>query len=194
MIAEDKMKAAVNDAEIEAEVVVEEEEERKTQKPNENIHFEYTIANEMEELGASNVYAEFMQIFQRFDEQVALKMDQTKKDTSMEAIVPMLTTTKEDDGDGGGPDDINNGGITSVKGGASSGQTGASKAVDKKKPEIKMTKKQRKQMAQMKIFDLKMQVKRPDLVEAWDVTSKDPLFLLECKQVRNSVPVPRHWA
>ena len=63
MIAEDKMKAAVNDAEIEAEVVVEEEEERKTQKPNEEVHFEYTIANEMEELGASNVYAEFMQIF-----------------------------------------------------------------------------------------------------------------------------------
>lgn len=46
----------------------------------------------------------------------------------------------------------------------------------------------------MKIFDLKMQVRRPDLVEAWDVTSKDPIFLLECKQVRNSVPVPRHWA
>lgn len=65
---------------------------------------------------------------------------------------------------------------------------------DKQGPEGKMTKKQRKQLTQMKIFDLKMQVKRPDLVEAWDVTSKDPLFLLECKQVRNSVPVPRHWA
>ena len=66
------------------------------------------------------------------------------------------------------------------------------KSADKKAPP--MTKKQRKQLAQMKIFDLKMQVRRPDLVEAWDVTSKDPLFLLECKQVRNSVPVPRHWA
>ena len=57
------MKAADqnNDAEIEGEIV---EEERKTQKPNEDkIQFEYTIANEMEELGASNVYAEFMQIF-----------------------------------------------------------------------------------------------------------------------------------
>jgi hypothetical protein len=30
----------------------------------------------------------------------------------------------------------------------------------------------------MKIFDLKMQVERPDLVEAWDVTAKDPVFLL----------------
>ena len=57
------MKAADqnNDAEIEGEII---DEERKTQKPNEDkIQFEYTIANEMEELGASNVYAEFMQIF-----------------------------------------------------------------------------------------------------------------------------------
>ena len=61
MIAEDKMKAT-DDVEIEGGEVV--EEESKTQKPNEDkIQFEYTIANEMEELGASNVYAEFMQIF-----------------------------------------------------------------------------------------------------------------------------------
>lgn len=26
------------------------------------------------------------------------------------------------------------------------------------------------------------------------MTGKDPLFLLECKQVRNSVPIPKHWA
>lgn len=56
-----------------------------------------------------------------------------------------------------------------------------------------MSKKQRKQMARMKIFDLKMNVRRPDLVEAWDATAKDPLFLMEMKMVRNSVPVPRHW-
>lgn len=46
----------------------------------------------------------------------------------------------------------------------------------------------------MKIFDLKMAAKRPDMVEAWDVTAKDPLFLVTLKQVRNSVPVPRHWS
>lgn len=33
----------------------------------------------------------------------------------------------------------------------------------------------------MKVFDLKMKVKRPDLVEAWDVTAKNPLYLLELK-------------
>lgn len=62
------------------------------------------------------------------------------------------------------------------------------------KDEVPMTKKQRKLAKQMKIFDLKMQVERPDLVEAWDVTAKDPVFLLQCKQLRNSVPVSQHWA
>jgi splicing factor 3B subunit 2 len=39
-----------------------------------------------------------------------------------------------------------------------------------------------------------MKIRRPDLVEAWDVTAKDPLFLMDMKMVRNSVPVPRHWS
>jgi hypothetical protein len=33
----------------------------------------------------------------------------------------------------------------------------------------------------MKIFDLKMMAKRPDMVEAWDVTARDPLFLITLK-------------
>ncbi len=57
-----------------------------------------------------------------------------------------------------------------------------------------LTKKQKKIASMMKVFDLMMKVKRPDLVEAWDVTSRDPLFLMELKMIRNSVPVPRHWS
>jgi splicing factor 3B subunit 2 len=57
-----------------------------------------------------------------------------------------------------------------------------------------MTRKQRKLAKQMKVFDLKMQVERPDLVEAWDVTAKDPVFLVQCKQLRNTVPVSPHWS
>ena len=48
-------------------------------------------------------------------------------------------------------------------------------------------------MKHMSVFELKMASSRPDLVEAWDVTANDPMFLLELKQVRNSVPVPLHW-
>ena len=92
----------------------------------------------------------------------------------MEAIVPALANQgNATEGDA----------EADLKSKADEVEKGAKKdAKDKKKAaEAAMTKKQRKQMAQMKIFDLKMQVKRPDLVEAWDVTTKDPLFLLECK-------------
>lgn len=40
---------------------------------------------------------------------------------------------------------------------------------------------------------LKALVQRPDLVEAWDITAPDPLFLLELKTRKNTVAVPRHW-
>lgn len=64
-----------------------------------------------------------------------------------------------------------------------------------RQPEIpSLNKKQRKQQQRMSIFELKMKSKRPDLVETWDNSASDPLFLLELKQVRNSVPVPQHWA
>jgi splicing factor 3B subunit 2 len=45
----------------------------------------------------------------------------------------------------------------------------------------------------LRVAQLKAIVKRPDLVEAWDITAMDPLFLAELKTIKNSVPVPRHW-
>lgn len=43
------------------------------------------------------------------------------------------------------------------------------------------------------IAALKQQVKRPDLVEAHDITAADPFFLIELKAVPGTVPVSRHW-
>lgn len=57
-----------------------------------------------------------------------------------------------------------------------------------------ISKKKIKIQSRMSIFDLKMQAERPDLVENWDVTAPDPLFLIQLKQVRNSVLVPKHWS
>jgi splicing factor 3B subunit 2 len=37
-------------------------------------------------------------------------------------------------------------------------------------------------------------VRRPDLVEFWDITSTDPLFLVHLKSIRNTVSIPRHWS
>ena len=43
------------------------------------------------------------------------------------------------------------------------------------------------------VADLKRRVKRPDLVEAHDITADDPDFLIELKGAPGTVPVPRHW-
>ena len=48
-------------------------------------------------------------------------------------------------------------------------------------------------MRWLKVAQLKALVKRPDLVEAWDITAPDPLFLCELKTIKNTIPVPRHW-
>ena len=58
----------------------------------------------------------------------------------------------------------------------------------------KLSKRKRKQMKRMQVAQLKVLVKRPDLVEAWDVTAKDPLLLIQLKSYKNTVPVPRHWS
>ena len=65
---------------------------------------------------------------------------------------------------------------------------------DKSGDDKVLSKKRRKLMGRMTVFELKMLTSRPDLVDEWDVTAPDPLFLLKLKQVRNSVPVPDHWS
>ena len=67
---------------------------------------------------------------------------------------------------------------------------------DKKENEVeeqKLSRKKQKELNRMKVSELKQKVKRPDVVESWDVTAQDPLFLTYLKCIRNSVPVPKHW-
>lgn len=59
-------------------------------------------------------------------------------------------------------------------------QTGANKK-DEDDETQQLSKKKLKELNRMKVSELKMSVKRPDLVEAWDVTAKDPLFLVWLK-------------
>lgn len=56
-----------------------------------------------------------------------------------------------------------------------------------------VSKRRIKELTRMTVADLKHKVDRPQLVESHDVTAKDPIFLLQLKSVKNSVPVPRHW-
>jgi splicing factor 3B subunit 2 len=51
----------------------------------------------------------------------------------------------------------------------------------------------RKKLLQVSVADLKQSVAHPEVVEAHDVTSGNPLLLVYLKAYRNTVPVPRHW-
>lgn len=45
----------------------------------------------------------------------------------------------------------------------------------------------------MSVAELKQLVSRPDVVEMYDVTARDPKLLVQLKAHRNTVQVPRHW-
>jgi len=51
----------------------------------------------------------------------------------------------------------------------------------------------KKKLNRMSVAELKRSVRYPELVEAADVTSPDPVFLLELKGAEGGVEVPRHW-
>lgn len=64
---------------------------------------------------------------------------------------------------------------------------------DAEDPGGAMSRKKWRLMNRPTVGDLKQRVKRPDLVEAHDVTAPDPDFLIKLKSVPGTVPVPRHW-
>ena len=57
----------------------------------------------------------------------------------------------------------------------------------------RLSRKKFKLLNRLSIAELKQLVRRPDVVEVWDVTSSDPKLLVFLKSYRNSVAVPRHW-
>ena len=59
--------------------------------------------------------------------------------------------------------------------------------------ESKLSRRKFKALNRLSIAELKQLVRRPDVVEAWDVTASDPRLLVYLKSYRNTVPVPRHW-
>ncbi|CAM9213640.1 unnamed protein product [Chrysoparadoxa australica] len=56
-----------------------------------------------------------------------------------------------------------------------------------------LSKRARKLKSRLSVAELKQLVKRPDVVEAHDVTAADPKLLVGLKAARNTVGVPRHW-
>ena len=97
------------------------------------IEIEYANTNEMEELGSSKAYAEFMQVFERFDQQAAAKLEQQAVDASMGAVGQEAGDASRGNQDG-----------EKVPGAAGGDSVSNPNGKDKQGPEGKMTKKQRK--------------------------------------------------
>ncbi|CDS03589.1 hypothetical protein LRAMOSA00991 [Lichtheimia ramosa] len=57
-----------------------------------------------------------------------------------------------------------------------------------------LSKKKLKKLQRLTVAELKQLVKKPEVVEWWDVTASDPKLLVNLKSYRNTVPVPAHWS
>lgn len=57
-----------------------------------------------------------------------------------------------------------------------------------------LSKTQARKQSRMSVAELKQKVKKPEVVEWWDVASADPLLLVQMKSTRNAVPIPQHWS
>jgi splicing factor 3B subunit 2 len=56
-----------------------------------------------------------------------------------------------------------------------------------------LSRRAKKRMKRLSIAELKQLVTKPEVVEAWDVTSDDPRLLVHLKSYRNTIAVPKHW-
>ncbi|CAH2094733.1 unnamed protein product [Euphydryas editha] len=57
----------------------------------------------------------------------------------------------------------------------------------------RLSKRKLKKLSRLSVAELKQLVARPDVVEMYDVTARDPRLLVQLKAHRNTVQVPRHW-
>lgn len=58
----------------------------------------------------------------------------------------------------------------------------------------RMSKRKQRRMQRMSVAELKQLVRRPEVVEWYDVAATDPQLLIHLKSYRNAVPVPVHWS
>lgn len=60
--------------------------------------------------------------------------------------------------------------------------------------QARKSRKQRKEETKLSVAELKSLVRRPELVEWTDTSSREPTLLVALKSYRNIVPVPNHWS
>ena len=97
-----------------------------------------------------------------------------------------------DDGEGN-DDDAEGGGAAGKKAKKALAAGGADDGEDGDGEGAHLSSKAKKRAKRLSIAELKQLVQRPEVVEAWDVTSDDPRLLVHLKAYRNTIPVPKHW-
>jgi len=160
------------------------------------VEIEYVVVNPLEELNVNDPnYEEFSKIFQRF---TPLSLSDETEGSKGAGNYNNGGNDQEEDRENN--NNTNSNGKNGIGGdinenGESSTMNGNNRLEDEEDDEEQKTisKKEKKRQKRLSISVLKQLVKRPELVEAWDVTSADPLLLVHLKSYRNSVPVPRHW-
>ena len=137
------------------------------QKGENGVEIEY-VADAMVDEQDPN-YSEWMKIFEHFQ-----KGKNTDDPAEVEEAA-VTETAKEDEGE------------------KKAEKKAADDSDDEQEGAAKLSRKKWKLLNRLSISELKQMVKRPDVVEVWDVTSHDPRLLVFLKSYRNAVPVPRHW-
>lgn len=135
---------------------------------NEDVEIEYVP----EAPPQDELYQDFAHIFQKFSQFQTVK-DETNEPSKDDSLALVSKSETQDEN-------------LAVQ---ESGDKTEHDKVDRKPSKRKI-----KQMTRMSVAELKQKVARPELVELHDVTSRDPIFLLNLKSIKNSVPVPRHWS
>ena len=69
----------------------------------------------------------------------------------------------------------------------------AAAAEEEEEAAQELSRRAKKRIKRLSIAELKQLVTKPEVVEAWDVTSEDPRLLVHLKSYRNTIPVPKHW-
>ncbi|CAF1132172.1 unnamed protein product [Adineta steineri] len=145
-----------------------------------NVEIEY-VPEDLPVKRGDGYYSHFVKVFENF------KLDQNGDDSKFgkkllgpKALLPRDKTNIDENEDDDDEKETNN-------------HDKKKKDDDDDEQNKKKSKKQMKRETRFSVAQLKQLVIRPDVVEMFDVTAKDPKLLVHLKATRNTVPVPRHW-
>ena len=155
---------------------------------NGNVEIEY-VAEDLPVKRGDGYYSHFVKVFESFkldqniDDNMEYHYNKYGKKVLGPKVLPPRDKTNLDEENDDDEEETKEKNNTDKK----------KKDADDDEEDKKKSKKQIKRETRLSVAQLKQLVIRPDVVEMFDVTAKDPKLLVHLKATRNTVPVPRHW-